>query len=161
MKAPINLGRRSLTCTARWHGTSAAYRYGCRCPHARECKRIEDKRRLHGRYVSPLVDGTGTARRVRALVAIGWPYTQIAARLGCSWQAVQHLALRTSPAVQHRTYRRVAVLYRDLSGVPGPSASSRRRAVVKGWSTPIAWGRDIDDPAAQPFDGDDGDARSA
>jgi hypothetical protein len=144
-----DLGKQNPHCTARYHGTYSAYRYGCRCPHAREAKRLYDKRGRCGTRPQTLLPVTGTARRIRALAAIGWPYHQLATRLDCSWQAVQQLALEANPLVHHLTANKVAAVYRTLCVTPGPSNRTRRQAKVKGWHTPIAWDN-IDDPAATP-----------
>jgi hypothetical protein len=96
-----------------------------------------------------LCDITGTARRIRALNAIGWPMRELAKRLDCTRQAVQRLALEENPLVQLRTAGRVRALYWELSATPGPSVRARQQAAAKGWPTPIAWD-DIDDPNEKP-----------
>jgi hypothetical protein len=149
MKRPIDLGRRNPACTAQWHGTESAYTYGCRCPHAREARRVNGKRRRQGRHTSPFVDATGTARRLQALAAIGWSYNELAARLGWPWRYIQRLAKKSRPTVERRTAQRVADVYRDLSARPGPSKLTRSVSAAKGWHTPIAW-HNIDDPDEQP-----------
>lgn len=150
MKKPVDLGRLDPRCTGRWHGTESAYtKGGCRCSHAREARRLVCKRRREHRHAPRNVDATGTARRIRALVAIGWSYDQIGQRLGCAWRNVQRLALQKRPTVEQRTARRVARLYRELSVRPGPSQRARSIADRKGWYSPIFWDR-IDDPNEHP-----------
>jgi hypothetical protein len=152
-RKPIDLGRTDPACTARWHGTESAYRAGCQCPHAREARRVRDKRRRHGRAAPAYLDGVGVARRIQALSVIGWRHADVAQRLGTSWQFVQKLARRDNPTVERRTVSRIAAIYRDLSGRPGPSNLSRLHARRQGWLPPVAWGTDIDDPHAEPWSG--------
>jgi uncharacterized protein involved in type VI secretion and phage assembly len=161
-RKPLDLGRADPRCAARWHGTDSAYKHGCRCPHAREAKRLRDKRRRENRAQPARLDGTGVARRLQALSAIGWRHADVAARLGTSWQFVQKLACRDNPTVERRTVSRVAAIYRDLSGRPGPSNLTRLYARRQGWLPPVAWGADIDDPGAAPWVGlEPGDGCSA
>ncbi|HZN71227.1 MAG TPA: hypothetical protein VFC00_06035 [Micromonosporaceae bacterium] len=146
--------RTNPDCVARYHGTEAAYtRAGCRCPEAREERRIRNKRRRHGRSTPARIDSTGTCRRVRALAVLGWTYQAIGDELGCRWQFARSLASQTHLLVHVTTAARVADVYRRLSGTEGPSVISRRRALAKGWVSPLAWD-DIDDPAAEPSVGD-------
>jgi transcriptional regulator with XRE-family HTH domain len=101
-----------------------------------------------------IVDGTGTARRIRALAAIGWSLTQQANRIG--W-AVQNYARMTDTVwpVTVATARLIADLYDELSMTPAPAGYSatrtQRMALDKGWAPPLAWDDDeIDDPKASP-----------
>jgi hypothetical protein len=150
-----DLGRQNPECTAARHGTYAAYRHGCRCPHAREDQRIYCKRQREGRaaprYISPL----GTQRRLQALAVMGWRWQDIGDRLGSAWQAPQAVALGHRPRVHVSTARRVAALYRDLCSVRGPSEITRRRALAKGWRSPVEWA-DIDRDPAPAVDADPG-----
>lgn len=101
-----------------------------------------------------VVDATGTRRRLRALVAIGWSQTQLAERLGMTpnnfWPLVQGRANVTAAR-----RRAVVQLYDDLWDKPPAgdalARKSRRYAEQRGWVPPLAWDDDqIDDPAAQP-----------
>lgn len=143
----VDLGRQSPDCTANRHGTYSAYHSGCRCPHAREDSRIYHKRRRHGRAQPRWVSPLGTQRRLQALAVLGWRWRDIGDRLGVTWQAVQVLALGRRRRVHVTTARRVAALYRELSDRQGPSEITRRRALAKGWVSPLAW-TDIDRDAA-------------
>lgn len=149
MRTPTCLGRRNPHCTARYHGTYPAYRYGCRCPHAREADRIYRKRLREGRHTPPHIDATGTARRIQALNRIGWRLTDLAARLGCTYQNVSLWAHMDNPLVDRTTAARIAALYRELVDVRGPSPRAARLAAAKGWHSPLAW-NNIDDPTEQP-----------
>ncbi|TDC82416.1 hypothetical protein E1193_11740 [Micromonospora sp. KC606] len=141
-------GRISPHCKARRHGDYSAYRYGCRCPHARDDRRIYAKRQRQGRAQPAYVDGTGTRRRLQALAVLGWRWTDIADRFGIAWQPVQRLAL-LNRLVHVDSAARVAAVYRELSVRAGPSPITARRSVAKGWHGPMAWA-DIDDPTCEP-----------
>jgi hypothetical protein len=134
------------------HGTvAAAMKRGCRCPDARERRRIYRKRQREGRLTSPWVAPFGTARRLRALNAAGWPIGELAARMACTRQNVALLwrADERGVKVTRVNAARVAALYRELSTVPGPSSSAAKRAASRGWATPQQWdGADLDDPLA-------------
>jgi hypothetical protein len=92
------------------------------------------------------VNPTGTARRIRSLVALGWSTYAIAERLGCTqnrvWELTEERAWVT-PA----THNKVSALFDNLCMTPGPSAISRSRAAAKGWPVPLAW-NDIDNDTA-------------
>ncbi|MEU6217236.1 hypothetical protein ABZ845_06885 [Streptomyces sp. NPDC047022] len=102
-----------------------------------------------------LVDATGTWRRIRALVAVGWPKVHIARALGSHGQGLQlHERL-----VLASTARRVAELYdawwdADPTGHGVQAAQvgrACRYASSRGWAGPMAWDDDaLDDPEAQP-----------
>jgi hypothetical protein len=103
------------------------------------------------------VNSVGTARRIQALVAIGWSMSKIAARLGIlrsNFTAIAHG--RTDVTVAHA--KAVADLYDQLWNTAPPHAGHRdkiaysrsiRYAAKAGWAVPMAWD-DIDDPAARP-----------
>ncbi|MFF3247383.1 hypothetical protein ACFYWY_27515 [Streptomyces sp. NPDC002870] len=108
------------------------------------------------------VDATGTWRRIRALVSVGWPKVHIARALGSHGQGLQlheHLVLAS-------TARRVAELY-DTWWDADPTqhgvqtaqvGRARRYASSRGWAPPMAWDDDtLDNPEAQPHQ----DARRA
>ncbi|WP_081288730.1 hypothetical protein [Mycolicibacterium conceptionense] len=93
------------------------------------------------------VDGTGTSRRIQALVAMGWPQSLIAEELGTAQTAVAAMALRQKVTAER------AIAVRELFGrwamTPGPSKVSQARARAKGWVTILGW-NDIDDPNETP-----------
>ncbi|WP_346536979.1 hypothetical protein [Micromonospora sp. DPT] len=150
------LGKQDPDCAANIHGTYSAYvTFGCRCPHAREAKRIYQKRRREHRSAPRAVEATGTRRRLRALCAIGWRAEDLGEQLGLWRQNAHKLLQETDHQVTVVTATRVKALYARLSGTPGTSPITRRRAIANGWAPPLAWeGLDIDDPAAQPHLGD-------
>ena len=97
------------------------------------------------------VDATGTVRRLRALSAVGWPYREIARRLGCDPGGINKVREGSRVMVRLATAKKVAALYDELWDQPGPSLRSVLAARRNGWVPPMAWDDDtIDDPAAQP-----------
>lgn len=106
-----------------------------------------------------VVDGTGTRRRLQALVVAGWPQARLAERLGMNPANFGPLILgQRNPTVA--TARRMAVLYDELwDTAPAPanrwergaSNRARRNALARGWVPALAWDEDtIDDPTAAP-----------
>jgi transcriptional regulator with XRE-family HTH domain len=106
-----------------------------------------------------IVDGTGTRRRLQALVAAGWSQARLAGRLGMLPTNFGPLILgQRQPTAG--TARRVADLYDELWNVAPDAASgyqagaisrARRHAARAGWAPALAWDEDtIDDPAARP-----------
>ncbi|MYX14449.1 hypothetical protein GTY67_13685 [Streptomyces sp. SID8374] len=97
------------------------------------------------------VDATGTIRRVRALVAIGWPVAQLAPRFGLYVTALGAIARGELQNVRATTAKRVAHEYRDLSRTPGNSNRARNDARRNNWHGPLAWDdTTIDDPSSHP-----------
>lgn len=98
-----------------------------------------------------LCNGIGTARRLRALMAMGYSQGHLARELGTDQSRVSKLMLNSGAHITTGTRDRVIKLYDRLSMTPGPSQQARDRAHRKGWPPPLAWDDDIiDDPAAQP-----------
>ena len=96
------------------------------------------------------VDITGTTRRLRALVAVGYPQSDLCARLGITAGNSTSL-FHAEGRVLAGTALRVAELYDQLFMTAGPSQAARDRAHRLGWAPPLAWDEDtIDDPAARP-----------
>ena len=96
------------------------------------------------------VDGIGTARRLQALMAIGWSGAQLGDRLGWTTSNLWTMILGRGQ-VQVATARKVADLYDELWDQPGDRRRSVNLARRNGWVPPMAWDDDtIDDPAAQP-----------
>jgi uncharacterized protein YerC len=104
------------------------------------------------------VDATGTVRRLRALVAVGWTFWAISARAGHAktWA----LNITRSTTVTTTTRDLIARLYDEMWNTLPPLntpvekqsyARSRRIAQKHGWASPLAWDDDtIDDPGAEP-----------
>lgn len=105
-----------------------------------------------------LIDPTGTVRRTRALIAIGWSQAKLAARLGLTPQNFWFPSA-SRPAVLVSTARAVRELYDELSMQLPPedthgdriaASRARRYAQARRWVPPLGWDEDkIDDPAAR------------
>jgi len=104
-----------------------------------------------------VVDGTGTRRRLQALVYAGWTQSELARRM----QMNRSNFARTidSGLVEVATLKTVQALYDQLwrtdpveAGVPAHRATAARQiATSRGWAPTGAWDDDrIDDPAAHP-----------
>lgn len=132
------------------HGTTAGHAAGCRLICCREARNTDERRRRKHRQVLGIVravPATGTQRRIRALMAIGWTSEEIRRRAGWGTpQAVTEL-LTTRTTVYRHTAATIADVYAELCMTPGPSAKNRREAMKKGWAPPLAW-EDIDNDAA-------------
>jgi hypothetical protein len=96
------------------------------------------------------VDATGTRRRLQALIAVGWPHGQLAARLGRSPANLRRSML--SDSVTAQTARDVSALYEKLWNLRPPQSTDDQRAAAdaarafaaeRGWLPPLAWD-DID-----------------
>lgn len=108
------------------------------------------------------VDSTGAARRIQALVALGWSQSKIAARLGILRGNFTDLAQgRRGITVAHD--QAVRALYDEWSMKLPPADNhrdkiaanrSRNYAKLRGWLPPLAWDDELlDDPAARPLAG--------
>lgn len=95
-------------------------------------------------------DPTGTVRRVRALVAIGYPITRIGPAIGLTRGGISRIARGEVAGVLPATARAIADLYREWAGKPGTSTRARAHAAREGWHGPLAWDDNIDDPTALP-----------
>lgn len=113
---------------------------------------------LVGSEARGLVDGTGTRRRFRALVAIGWPQKDLIRQLGMSSRTAWMLTKDdpVAPVVTVRTRDAVREAYERLS-MTAPegrwATTARNRAAARGWFPPLAWDDEkLDDPTATPSD---------
>ncbi|TYP82041.1 hypothetical protein [Blastococcus xanthinilyticus] len=121
-------------------------------------QREADRARLHRWTVrraqagGPLfVSSLGTTRRMRALAALGWRYSDLAVELRVVESRVGHLTVRPNRVVHRDTAAAVATVYERLSMTFGPSEVTRTRAAARGWAPPMFWDDDtIDDPAGRP-----------
>lgn len=124
----------------------------------------DTQRTIHGSIASRIIainpypvpapaqytDPTGTMRRVRALVALGYPISHLAAAIGI-WPAnLSRIAHGDLAQVTVGTADATKRVYRELSRRPGPSQRTRIRARREGWHGPLAWDDNIDDPTAEP-----------
>jgi hypothetical protein len=96
------------------------------------------------------VDGTGTYRRCEALLWMGWPWAEIDRRVGLAPYTLSTLRVRREP-VSFRVAQAVAVVFAELSHLPGPSKQTATKARKSGYAPPAAWDEDtIDDPKVRP-----------
>jgi hypothetical protein len=106
---------------------------------------------------STLISPVGTRRRLRALVAVGWPQQLLAVRLGMppgnfgTMLSCEHVLVRRALAVRDLYDE----LWRADPAEHGASQAgisrARKRAVENRWAPVGAWDDDtIDDPAAFP-----------
>lgn len=102
------------------------------------------------------VDPLGSARRIYALMWMGWPARQIALRAGVKTGTIHEVLLRVRTdrggrAISHRLAMSIAEVYEELSMVPGPSKQAATKARNAGHHPPLGWDVDIsDDPNAKP-----------
>lgn len=92
------------------------------------------------------VPALGATRRVRALLALGWRHADIEVHAG---RRVHAYADGRYPTMRAGIWRDLDRAYAALSGKPGPSDATRRRAEARGYPPPLAWD-DVDDPGEQP-----------
>jgi hypothetical protein len=104
-----------------------------------------------------VVDGTGTRRRLQALVYAGWTQSELARRMRMDRSNFARTI--DSGLVEVATLKTVRALYDQLwrtdpveAGVPAHRATAARQiAASRGWAPIGAWDDDrIDDPAAEP-----------
>lgn len=89
------------------------------------------------------------ARRLRALVAIGYTFQDLEDETGVARWRLRELANEGDGRVRCTTYWAVVDTYSRLSMHPRDNAEARRTARERGWFPPFAWD-DIDDPAERP-----------
>jgi hypothetical protein len=106
-----------------------------------------------------LVDGTGTRRRLQALVVVGWPQLELSRRLGMDKKSVNEQVNAVKLTAYAATACTVRDLYEELwnvdPAVQGVGArwieEARARATARRWAPPAAWDDEyIDSPAAVP-----------
>jgi len=103
-----------------------------------------------------VVDGTGTRRRLEALIALGWSVNRLAADHGLDRQALDS-ALAWVP-IHAATARAVRDMFETIGDTRAPetdrwektsAARARNRAAARGWLPPAEWDpADLDDPYA-------------
>lgn len=104
-----------------------------------------------------MVDGTGTRRRLQALIYLGWSQNRLADHLNVERSNLGQM-LRSDAKVRCGTARAVRSLYDELWDQAPPESGHRERisasrarnyARQNGWAPPMAWDDDhIEDPAA-------------
>jgi hypothetical protein len=149
---PRRLSVDRSACAAKRHGDEVAYQgHGCRCDDAREANRLYRKRLRENRSLPRLVDATGTRRRIQALMVLGWSLAALTGRLGLARTNYSLRRILDQQHVRRTTAERVAALYDELWGCPGPSDQVREDALAVGYCSALAWDDEtIDDPDARP-----------
>jgi AraC-like DNA-binding protein len=108
--------------------------------------RVDQANRAPRSYVG----ATGTRRRLQALIAVGWPRDELAARLGRSSASLRRTML--SGSVTAQTAQDVSALFGQLWNLRHPQSTCDERAAAeaarafaaeRGWLPPLAWD-DID-----------------
>jgi hypothetical protein len=139
---------------SRRHGTQSMYFAGCRLDCCRvPASRLREQRKLISMSLgggSIKVPTVGAIRRLQALRAIGWTLRDISEKGGVPWGSIDSLLFKHRATMTRSLNARVTEAYERMSGTPGPSETTRAKAVRAGWAPPLAWGDDIDDPAATP-----------
>ncbi|QGN34807.1 hypothetical protein [Microlunatus sp. Gsoil 973] len=104
------------------------------------------------------VDPIGTMRRLRSLVALGWPVKVLAQETRLPTNTFWPILDERATKIRVSTRDRVMSLYEQLTRQPAPPPSmgatwARNRAARRAWPLPCVWsGNGIDDPDARPVD---------
>jgi transcriptional regulator with XRE-family HTH domain len=125
------------------HGTTGGYRAHyttgdlpacepCRAAQSKAAQ-VYSRRRYFNRGVLT-IDGTGTNRRLQALAALGWSQSELASRLGFTFQNVSRLA--SEGRVNRDTAAKVRALYDELSMTSARRSVPADLALRKGWTVP-------------------------
>jgi len=139
-------GKRGRTGIERHYRDGTVSCQPCRDEHARRVNWYKLRRGDRGNLV---IDACGTRRRLQALSALGWRGVDLEPLLKIEYRTVSRVA--KAKRVTVGTAERVAAVYDRLSMTQGPSATTRRRALAKGWLVPMEWDDDlIDDPRHVP-----------
>jgi transposase len=114
----------------------------------------------HARYTP----ATGTARRLQALIAIGYGIEDLSRRVRVNRSAVTAIITGDAALVRHTTAAAAEAVYAELwdrPNIPKPryaraaATRARRLAEASGWAPPLAWEDDeIDNPSAEPIWGE-------
>lgn len=95
-----------------------------------------------------LLPAIGAARRLQALMRMGWRMSDLAAD-----RTEYHLInkVRTNPEhrISAQSWLRIAEMYAQREMIPGPHQGNATKAAKYGYAPPLAWD-DIDDPTEQP-----------
>lgn len=124
------------------------------------CKRgaaaAEARRHMPG--ASKRENPIGTARRIQALVAIGWTYLDIQRETGLEDAEVRRFAIGERAYVYSSTVAKVDAAFERMCMKVPPARTTRERqarskarrlAQRNGWAPPLAW-NNIDDPTERP-----------
>lgn len=129
--------------------TSSRYNTTMRAATAERILAVKPTAKVAAGYV----DALGPARRLQALVAIGYSARHLGERLGTQQQNVSRLMHSHQKWLQVATRDRIVAVYNELHMTPGPSTRARTIAKKHGWLPPLAW-NNVDDPHEKPRTGD-------
>jgi lambda repressor-like predicted transcriptional regulator len=96
-----------------------------------------------------LVPALGSARRLQALAAMGWPVSWSGPQAGITDTYARLLVRGRHGSVGAAVAARIDAVYRRHCMIPGPSEFARAHARRNEWVTAVAWD-DIDDPKDKP-----------
>lgn len=101
-----------------------------------------------------MVDACGTRRRLQALAAIGWTYTEVGEKVGTKGNNLSAICTKKKQ-VYPQTAERVKQVYNELSMQKPPEDRAHKwaRNIAEGkiYVPPLGWDDDeIDDPEAWP-----------
>lgn len=96
-----------------------------------------------------LVRALGSARRLQALAAMGWPISWAGPQAGITDTYARLLVRGRHRSVGAAVAARIDAVYRRHCMIPGPSEFARGHARRNQWVTAVAWD-DIDDPNDKP-----------
>lgn len=149
------------------HGTTPGYHAGCRCI---ACRRAIGRYEKHTKYrrvagITWAIPAQGAQRRVKALMALGWTGTDIAAAAG--WDNRNYVmrvihGQKGKPCryIERKTHAAIADAYDRLCMTLPPHTPARARtrslARKKGYAPPLAWD-DIDTDPEPQYGGQDTD----
>lgn len=102
----------------------------------------------HKKADETFVPRIGAARRIEALLALGWTHAHMRATSGVNTAVVLH---QDGEWITVRNHARIVAMYDELSMTLGPSARTRGRVAKLGYAPPLAWDEEqIDNPKARP-----------
>lgn len=96
-----------------------------------------------------LVSALGSARRLQALAAMGWPVSWAGPQADITDAYARLLVRGRQGSVSTAVAARIDAVYRRHCTIPGPSDIARAHARRNQWVTAVAWD-DIDDPNDKP-----------
>lgn len=148
---------RDASCPSpQWHDRRRGYLKGCRSGAAL-ADNAEESRRWRAGERPRLVPAIGPARRLQALVRLGYSLAQLGARLHVTREQARRYAVAYHPHIFSTTAARIEELWIELSETDPPTSGRadriRREAAAKDWQPVEAWDTtDIDDPRAKPYE---------
>ena len=110
----------------------------------------------------PVVDVTGTRRRLQAMAYLGYSLADVSGATGVGEPLITNIRTGKNVGTSPQTAQAVKEFYEIIEDTPAADSAGSRRAVAfakkYGWAPPEAWrDRNIEDPAVGPgeYDGDE------